>query len=744
MKSTDFIKEAPVQYSTTFRGAPESHPMYNTYYQQELAKRKNLPSGEETAKIMAANRVKADMAKAGTTAFPVALGQQQSLSQFQQAAMDQATQAMNTPAAKPLMTGSKTDPRNPTPHVGPTIPQPAPVAQTTLVKPAANMQSTSTVSDETDDMRGGQSQNTSLPAGGMTSTGNRTAAQPSATNPATVGADPMRPVAQPQTTTTTPQYAGSKGAQAIMALNPDKIKDVNKIRVGDQIKLPDGSTYTIAKGDTLDAIASGRGKGQAAQSSTPASNLNDPRQGRGMRTSSTTPQATLAGVPKQQVKPMPTTPSTPTTPNSPTARSPGMKLPRPGGPMPRDIPREPGPLSPQMPPSASAVQPRASMQQALDAQTGKGVQWAPNPVPPGATATPINLPPGTQVSQGIVAPDSPMATGQLPSSVSQAAQNLIKPRPAVVKQSLDKSTTNLIIESLTPVEQIQFFKSVLTEAPKSDIPAYVRQGPAFDPNPDWKVSLNDLEAENPSKARAAQGNQRFSPNATGDAGRYSQSGSAAQPAQQPRSSVSAGRVEPKIPQQSLSPDQLKQVAQRSAAEPETGRAFKQKGSMFNQAEATKLKNLISSGNVADDAIRAGMRSGAERGFGAISRGIQSAASAGPIRQASRGILGTTARFLGGGLVGWAAIEAVAALADYVYDLYKNSKILYNSQPNSPTKEQDVAENENDYRAIAPYLAPDKFQTLSKEEQDLVIRAAEAYAKKTGKKIDYPPTPLPTR
>lgn len=58
------------------------------------------------------------------------------------------------------------------------------------------------------------------------------------------------------------QYAGSAGAQAIMAANSDRIKDVNKIRAGDIINIPGKGQYKIAPGDTLNAIAAGRGRGQ--------------------------------------------------------------------------------------------------------------------------------------------------------------------------------------------------------------------------------------------------------------------------------------------------------------------------------------------------------------------------------------------------------------------------------------------------------------------------------------------------
>jgi len=55
-------------------------------------------------------------------------------------------------------------------------------------------------------------------------------------------------------------YAGSTAAQAIQKLNP-QIKDINKIYVGQELNMPDGSKYRVVSGDTLDKIASGRGRG---------------------------------------------------------------------------------------------------------------------------------------------------------------------------------------------------------------------------------------------------------------------------------------------------------------------------------------------------------------------------------------------------------------------------------------------------------------------------------------------------
>lgn len=50
-------------------------------------------------------------------------------------------------------------------------------------------------------------------------------------------------------------YKGSAGSQAIQKLNPDVIKDVNKIYTGQVLNLPGGKNYTIKAGDTLDQIA---------------------------------------------------------------------------------------------------------------------------------------------------------------------------------------------------------------------------------------------------------------------------------------------------------------------------------------------------------------------------------------------------------------------------------------------------------------------------------------------------------
>jgi hypothetical protein len=64
------------------------------------------------------------------------------------------------------------------------------------------------------------------------------------------------PTANPAVTPAKAPYKGSAGAQEIQKLNP-AIKDVNKIQPGQALKMPDGSTYTVKPGDTLDRIAKG-------------------------------------------------------------------------------------------------------------------------------------------------------------------------------------------------------------------------------------------------------------------------------------------------------------------------------------------------------------------------------------------------------------------------------------------------------------------------------------------------------
>jgi LysM repeat protein len=80
-------------------------------------------------------------------------------------------------------------------------------------------------------------------------------AKPAAADPA-APAVTANPNATPAVTPAKTPYKGSAGAQEIQKLNP-AIKDVNKIQVGQTLKMPDGSTYTVKPGDTLDRIAKG-------------------------------------------------------------------------------------------------------------------------------------------------------------------------------------------------------------------------------------------------------------------------------------------------------------------------------------------------------------------------------------------------------------------------------------------------------------------------------------------------------
>jgi len=74
------------------------------------------------------------------------------------------------------------------------------------------------------------------------------------TQPATTtDSGPMKPA--PGTKQQNLNYKGSEGSQSLMALNPDKIKNVNQIKAGDSIDLGGGNMYKIQKGDTLDKIA---------------------------------------------------------------------------------------------------------------------------------------------------------------------------------------------------------------------------------------------------------------------------------------------------------------------------------------------------------------------------------------------------------------------------------------------------------------------------------------------------------
>jgi LysM repeat protein len=99
---------------------------------------------------------------------------------------------------------------------------------------------------------------------------------PSAVTSSPAAADPAAPAvtanpttapavaANPAVTPAKTPYKGSAGSQEIQKLNP-AIKDVNKIQVGQTLKMPDGSTYTVKPGDTLDKIAKGAKPAEATK-----------------------------------------------------------------------------------------------------------------------------------------------------------------------------------------------------------------------------------------------------------------------------------------------------------------------------------------------------------------------------------------------------------------------------------------------------------------------------------------------
>jgi len=83
----------------------------------------------------------------------------------------------------------------------------------------------------------------------------------------------------------------------------NNIKDVNKIRLGQRLKLPDGSVYTVAKGDTLSNIAAGKFKGPKPKPAEPAAKA-DVKVGRNPNIDNDTRQRSAASV-KKQTEPEP-------------------------------------------------------------------------------------------------------------------------------------------------------------------------------------------------------------------------------------------------------------------------------------------------------------------------------------------------------------------------------------------------------------------------------------------------------
>lgn len=83
--------------------------------------------------------------------------------------------------------------------------------------------------------------------------------KPPSSSAGSTGGSVVTPAAKP--------YTGSAAAQVIQKLNP-QVRDINKIFVGQELQLPDGSRYKVASGDTLDGIAAGRGRGTVTGTAT--------------------------------------------------------------------------------------------------------------------------------------------------------------------------------------------------------------------------------------------------------------------------------------------------------------------------------------------------------------------------------------------------------------------------------------------------------------------------------------------
>ena len=163
---------------------------------------------------------------------------------------------LNVAAPTPLTTGDGKPVGSGTPGVN-WNEQPKPAA----TPAASNPQNPGGMSDE--EMLARQQPATAAPVATTSPVAPQTAPSAVTLEPAPAApADPVAPAVTANPTTTpapapakTP-YKGSAGSQEIQKLNP-AIKDVNKIQVGQTLKMPDGSTYTVKPGDTLDKIAKG-------------------------------------------------------------------------------------------------------------------------------------------------------------------------------------------------------------------------------------------------------------------------------------------------------------------------------------------------------------------------------------------------------------------------------------------------------------------------------------------------------
>ena len=119
-----------------------------------------------------------------------------------------------------------------------------------------------------------------LPGGGNTTSAtnqapaaDKAADKTPAAAPAADNASNKTPAAAPKTPAAAPKtpaaYKGTAGAQEIAKLSG--VSDVNKIKVGQNLTLPGGGSYTVQAGDTLDKIAARQAPVSSTTTSTPTS-----------------------------------------------------------------------------------------------------------------------------------------------------------------------------------------------------------------------------------------------------------------------------------------------------------------------------------------------------------------------------------------------------------------------------------------------------------------------------------------
>ena len=179
----------------------------------------------------------------------------------------EAAKAKLTPSQLKWLGGAKPEPeilaRMPAPLPGETAGGATPAAAPTTAPAttaAATAQPASDWKGQTDEFGGMEEKPiaTTSPVATPAVQSNPTAAAPAPAAAPAADKAPEAPAvtANPTATLAKTAYKGSAGAQEIQKLNP-AITDVNKIQAGQTLKMPDGSTYTVKPGDTLDRIAKG-------------------------------------------------------------------------------------------------------------------------------------------------------------------------------------------------------------------------------------------------------------------------------------------------------------------------------------------------------------------------------------------------------------------------------------------------------------------------------------------------------